>query len=516
MNKTGLTEDRICTVLKEKLYSMADCENTNDNGHLKLKWTQPINSPGGMISILENAIRLLGYVQKNKCSKEYIDWIIQNEVHSAVCELGNEYDFMLACIILAMCKEEIDFADEKVVQTYEVKIIGRFIGILEWAHDHYDSFTDNAESDASISKSIPDEYIDTSGLEIGMVVKNYKEMCKILGRQEKNGKSKRIQIEDFKRYFDFEKSGQKFIITDIYDTPLTKEDKRRLGNNSVYVKYIELILLQYLSKQDGYTKTFTKRNWWELLGMVNRKYNKISKKCLEDIDYTITPFEINHFYQRCNKKLEQILFSALNNLKNRKLLLWEMQTVIVDMNDCGKEEYFLANDEDKKRILEIERYILKNVMGYEKMFQVFCRFKQNEYYRQVNEKLYELYGWHHYFKQIKMIYTQKDVLEAIQQSEIDLQKTILNEKIIDVLNESAKEKYDADKQKWEETRNNLIWGDYNFYEKTKSWNIPDTYLEAQRILTDELINIGHRNKKFSLDQFEEDDELSQLFTSFMC
>ena len=78
--------------------------------------------------------------------------------------------------------------------------------------------------------------------------------------------------------------------------PISKQDKRRLGNNSVYVKYIELILLQYLSKQEGYTKTFTKRNWWELLGMVNRKYNKISKKYLEDIDYVITKFEINHFY----------------------------------------------------------------------------------------------------------------------------------------------------------------------------------------------------------------------------
>ena len=48
-------------------------------------------------------------------------------------------------------------------------------------------------------------------------------------------------MENYKKYFEFEKSGQKFIITDIYDTPLTKEDKRRLGNNSIYVKNIELI-----------------------------------------------------------------------------------------------------------------------------------------------------------------------------------------------------------------------------------------------------------------------------------
>ena len=46
-----------------------------------------------------------------------------------------------------------------------------------------------------------------------------------------------------------------------------------------------MILLQYLAKQEGYTRTFTKRNWWGLLGMVNKKYNRIAPKQLEKIDY---------------------------------------------------------------------------------------------------------------------------------------------------------------------------------------------------------------------------------------
>lgn len=116
-----------------------------------------------------------------------------------------------------------------------------------------------------------DNAINVSALTTGMVVKNYKILCGLLGQEVKDGKSKKLQLEDWKRYFDWEKSGQKFIITDIYDTPLTKEDKRKLGNNSIYVKYIEVILLQYLSKQQGFTKTFTKRNWWEMLGIVNDK-----------------------------------------------------------------------------------------------------------------------------------------------------------------------------------------------------------------------------------------------------
>lgn len=500
--------------MKKKLYKKIAGNDKNKDSYesLHLKWKFPINDVEGVLSILKNITYIIGYVQKYKCSKKCIDEIIENEIQPNIINLKDEMDYVLGIIILVLCNEKIDFTDKKELEKCELEIVGKLIQMFE---EIYKLFGEEENAASFENSNISDGYIDTSELEIGMVVRNYKEMCKILKEEIKTGKAKQLQLKEWERYFEWEKSGQKFIVTDIYDTPLSKQDKRRIGNNSVYVKYIELILLQYLSKQEGYTKTFTKRNWWELLGMVNGKYNRVSKKYLEDIDHTITKFEINHFYQRCNKKLEQILFSALNNLKNRKLLIWEMQTVIVTKEICEGSNFILANDKQKKLILEVERYILKNVMGYEKMFQIFCHFKQEEYYKKVNEKLYELYGWDHYFKQIKMIYTQKDVLEAIEQSKIDLQKAVLNEKIIKVLNNNAEKKYNADKKKWEEQRNNLIFGEFDTSLRGV-WNIPDTYLEAQRILTDELINIGHKNQKILLDQFEMDDELSQLFTSFMC
>lgn len=501
MNSGKLTEDRVCTVLKEKLYSLADNENQTEYEPLQLKWALPVEGTQGLISLFENVIFLLDYVQKNRCSRDTIDEIIENEIRPIMNDMEDVFDFFIASVILIISKGTDDYGNKDSQMKLVKDIIGDFLAVLELFINQYDT------------KEYSSEDIDVSRLSIGMVIKNYKELCNILGQDIKDGKSKKIQLENFRRYFDYEKSGQKFIIIDIYDTPLTKEDKRRLGNNSIYVKNIELILLQYLSKQKNGTKTFTKRDWWELLGMANRKYNKIAKAELKKIDSIVTTFEINHFYLRCNKKLEQILFSALNNLKNRKLILEpEIQTMIVD----NKYNYFLALEPDRKKILQQERYVLKNIMGYEKISQVFCRFKQNEYYQMVNERLSDLYGWHHYFKQIKLSFIPSNIIEAIPQTTIDLEKEILNEKIIKVLNNNAKEKYDADKQKFEEARNNLIWGDYVSETKPKAWKIPDTYIEAQRILTEELINIGHRNNKFSLEMFEQDDELDQLFTSFMC
>lgn len=78
--------------------------------------------------------------------------------------------------------------------------------------------------------------IDTTNLEIGMIAKNYKELCNLLNEPIKDGNSKKFQLKEWARYFEFEKQKwkQSYIILDIYDEPLEKEDNRKKGNNSVY------------------------------------------------------------------------------------------------------------------------------------------------------------------------------------------------------------------------------------------------------------------------------------------
>lgn len=422
-----------------------------------------------------------------------------------IYELPKIIDILLSICVDVLFQMDIDLTNFKLVTGIIKKSLEMSVNEINFQLQY--------DTQEKKPVSIKGFEVNTDQLEIGQVVKNYKELCTLLHQLPTTGKAKQLQLKDFKRYFEWEKSGQKFIITDIYDTPLEKKDKRKQGNNSIYVKYIELILLQYLSQQKNGTRTFNKRDWWKLLGMVNHKYNRISQKELKEIDYKITPFEIKHFYQRSNKKLEQVLFSALNNLKNRKLIEYELQTVIVD----NENNYFGADDNDKRRILQEERYVLHNILGFEKMIQVFCRFKQDEYYRMVNQRLSDLYGWHHYYKQIKIIYIQKDVLAAIPQIEINLQKELLNKKIADVLNKDAYKKYEVEKEKWEINCKNFLWGSYKDHNfgNDKPWKIPDTYLDAQKILVDELICIGHQKERGFIPTFEEDDEMNQIFNSFL-
>lgn len=73
--------------------------------------------------------------------------------------------------------------------------------------------------------------MNIENLSEGQVIKNYKELCLLLNEPIKSGKSKNLQLDDWLRYFEYARQGNKYIIEKIYKEPITKEDKRGNGNN---------------------------------------------------------------------------------------------------------------------------------------------------------------------------------------------------------------------------------------------------------------------------------------------
>lgn len=457
--------------------------------------------------------------QPNATERDIDECLSTNE---KLYNLPEVLDYILSITISGTFKATQEREDLK--RFCDIFIIGMIV-VVQYLFDEEFRKNENKENpdsdDADEEKMIDvlqidedDIEINTSRLQVGRVVKNYKELCALLGEEFKQGgDSRKAQLKEFARYFEWEKSGQKFLITDIYDTPLPKEDGRNKGK---YVKCIEIILLNYLSKQKGYTYTLSKKKWWELLGMVNRKYDNVSQEELLEIDPVITKFEIRQYYQRCNKKLEEILFSALRSLSSRKLIDWGIETVIVTRNQ-GKTHFRVANEFEKKIILRAERYVLHKIMHLEKMFNVFAKQKQDEFYRLVNEILEDSLDkeWQYYYKQVKIIYNHDQVVEAIPDIEAELRKLELNDKVVNTLNEHAKEKYRKERKKYEDNSAKLFEKLVNGEDisEEKIFKIPDTYVVAQELLTDELIRLGHKNmneKPYTLTK-DEEKELDTLF-----
>lgn len=534
MNKTELTKDRVCTILREQLYSMEDNESQKEYEPLQLKWVLPIESANGMISAFKNIIYLLDYVQKNDCNENTIDKIIENDIRPITSGLRDEYDFFIAGTIMAMCSSVDDFSNEKELMGLVQEIIGKFICLLEesWKLFDYDSKEGNPINDKENTQEI-----DTSRLESGMVVRNYKEMCEMLNGEICGGDSKKAQLKEWARYFAWEKKGQKFIILDIYDEPLPKDDGRQ--NKNIYVQYIQVILMKILSKQKNMKEPFyiTTNQLWKILGMINNNYKNISLDDLNNMitDYEVTPFDMKKFYQRCNQRLREILFSSLNKLEDRALIRYEVETVIVFFDEDRKTVYKPANDIQKKKILKAERKALLD-MNLESKQHAYAKFKETEFFERVNAYLYEWYGWEYTFNRIKINYNKSDVLETVYRDEtklrsdfeeMKLQRLGLNDRVVEALYKNAQvmaenrhkkadQEYQEAVKKYKDEY--MVIGDIpeSFLPTKNDLHIFDYlpyFVELQNRLTDELICIRKPQERKTIIEFNDADskELDELF-----
>lgn len=503
---------------------MADNEAQNIYEPLQLKWVFPIESTEGMIMTIKNIIFILDYVQKNKCSKDTIDKIIENDICPVTNKIKDEYDFFIAGTIMAICSTVDDFSNEDELMGLVCEIIGKFICLFEEAVKQIDSI--DGKKDLSI-KDCLDEEVDISSLEIGLVIpKGYSELCKLIGEKcYKSGSNQRkAQEKRFKRYIKWEKSefsSRAIIITDIYDEPLPKEDKRQLGNNNIYLKYIETIILRYVYHRHTNNQIcyITKNQLWRILGMINENYKKIPFSILtSDIEYSdVKKWELNNFYMRCNSKLNSILYNALKSLKDRSLIDWSTQIMIVLPSEEGKfGHHYAANDDEIKKILAVERKVLKN-MGFESKSHVMCKMKMPQFYENVNNMLFQLYGWERKYERIKLNFNKSDVKEALLQDEYKLQMLLLNDLIIEAIDKNAQVTVDNRMKKalkeYEEYTKDCFGKPPKIEEIEDIFTYPKYFVDIQKKLSQKFLSIKNAEREHiaKKESINTDSELDDLF-----
>ncbi len=524
LSKPAINEDRVCHILKTQLYYMADNENPDVYVPLNLKWELPINSTQGILSVLKNAIFLLGYGQSNNCNEDTIDKIIENDIQPIVVGLKDEFDFFIAGTIMAMCSSVDDFSDPDELMGLVKEITGKFICLLEEAEKYADSKEEN-ENNIQHANPILEQEVDTTNLEVGMFIpKGYRELCVLVNEKplKSGSNSYKAQLKRWARYFKIEKGrGRSLVILDVYDEPLPIEDGRKNGNRNIYLKYIETILLKYIYYKKGQVCYTTRNQLWLLLGMINNNYRKIPAKILKtEIEYCdVTEWELNKFYMRCNTRLNTILFSALNNLNNRSLIAYAVQIMIVipDPEKKGFSKHYVADENEIRKILAVERNIL-NVMGFESRNHAACCMKLSEFYERVNQRLFELYGWERKYERLKIIFNEGDIKDAITKNEYELQKMYLNEIIIDAIDKNAQTvvdnrmkkallEYDEYLEEWKENN----WGKPPRIEEVDDiFTYPKYFVDIQRRLSQKFLSLKSRKEDNKEDA---DKQLDELFAN---
>lgn len=314
--------------------------------------------------------------------------------------------------------------------------------------------------------------MDTSKINEGDVIKNYKVMCNLLGEDIMAGSSKKAQLKEWERHCCFHKEGHKIIIDKIYSVPL----KKPLNNNSVFAKDIESILTYELMSKEKYCGNYTKMDLFIILGMVNEKYKRNKRYVIDDEIKDYTGWHILHFYGRSSQKLSNILFATLNSMVRRNLIEYTEKYVVIENKKMNIQRH--ATEKETENILAAKKLVLESMNCNKIPF-----ISYNEYYNKVNHLLKELYGWEKIFKEYQITYNQsymesyKEMLQEEKES-IQAKRKNLNSNIVRAVNRQAERLYDKN-------HNDFILDD----EKEKKFVYPSDYLEAQKNLAYFLFSI---------------------------
>lgn len=247
----------------------------------------------------------------------------------------------------------------------------------------------------------------------GMIVKNYKAMCEILGENTATGNAKIAQMKEWKRYFDYDKQGHKLIVNEIYAQPIPKD----FSENDIYSKYVQVILTQYL-KING-SGNFTTKQLLKLCGFVNENWDDISLLAeytnAHDCSYAQAKYYYNQLYQHVYTYCVTALKRCLDRLAKRGFLRWNKRLWI----QVGEDSH-VASSEEIQKYLDITCEI-RDEMDI-KYINVYNR---EEYYRKLQDKLFEN-EWDMAYDLIEIIYAPSYIDKVIDESKAELVEALKN------------------------------------------------------------------------------------------
>jgi hypothetical protein len=376
--------------------------------------------------------------------------------------------------------------------------------------------------------------MNIDNLKEGMIIKNYKELCKVLEIEPTTSNSKKAQFKELERYINYEKQGQKIIVKEIYQDVKEKvdmrnivkeDDKRHDGNNNIYGEDIkQLLLLMMASSMDNeiilpisiLLNKLSMTNYNYSLG--RRNQDKLSEVLEIDEKY------VHEFYDTTHSNLKRTLENNLNLLDRKSLLRWQTVRMIckkvavvqynefdeieidVDTNKVQyniKEEYSVATKEQDLIILEAENEILEE-MKLEDINDVFRHSATEVFYNKVNKIISKKANIKYYFNGYKLIFNRNKVIKELEKYGEDLNniRKQLNNKVKEKLFDNAIKRQDKVEKECESVAIGIP-----LLKDVQKIRIKEDYLNIIQLIINNVIDLKAKDIRNKLKQKEDNNKV---------
>ena len=281
------------------------------------------------------------------------------------------------------------------------------------------------------------------------LVLTYKQLCKEFDLPYySGGNQKKAQLEELKRYYNYEKQGNKYIIKEKYDKPLLA----KVNGNSITMSDIRFILLSVLSNADNDGHYFaTNKDLLRLCYIINNNYYSILNDKYRYSPYIAHKYNLDEsFIDYVNNTydiLKPTMINALDSMVKRKEILLgvgykirqgdKIIFAVSGNSELGKELFRIQGCAMKK--LGVEKYSDlwgKQISKKQKYFDL-CDLLVNKNSRENN--LWVKNGWnfsgfyqcHEIILNVdKINYDLRLMLDAQQDLNVKIKNKVHNTKVL--------------------------------------------------------------------------------------
>ena len=205
--------------------------------------------------------------------------------------------------------------------------------------------------------------MNINNLHINQMIKNYRELCTILGITSTTGNAKKSQLKELSIFCNYHKEGNKFIIDEIYETPIVTIENISAANK--YIHILSNVIAEYLYNNPEVLDGIPINKLFNTLGITNNNYidSMYYRKELSQL-YDIQLASIYYFYSDTRIEFKRIIERCLNNLQSRRVLNWHKCIMMKKNNTIVK-----ADLETEKEIINMEKEALQ-FLKYRNMYEL--------------------------------------------------------------------------------------------------------------------------------------------------
>ena len=329
----------------------------------------------------------------------------------------------------------------------------------------------------------------------------YKELLSILKEEHKSsGRSRNYQFQDWKRYFNFYKlnqKGHKFIITDIYTTPLPKIDNRGKNPNShnnqngIYAKYIDITLVKFLTRvQENLGKNenmyFTTSVLAEYSHMTNMNYTTAKNNRIRFYNYLhkknnkMNVTETKDVIISVEDTIRSIVNSALDRLQRKGIISYTKGYIIVEKEGEWKTNTRMATEEEVEDIKTWENELLEKLKTTKGKLR-FNYIKMSKFYFALDNKIKIKYP------NISKIFQGNEIKLLKQVGISDVKYNNAKDKLNKIVIEETMKKIERKKNKTVEEKSGHIGLENPMWEKWILDRLNDDYIPNAQYALDWIV-----------------------------